>query len=690
MSFDASRLYQLLPAIHRLRDAEQATDVVGPNARPLEALMAAFADEIAILEEDLAQLYDDQFVETAAPWVLAYLGDLIGIRGLPDATRLRPRAEVANTIGYRRRKGTAAMLEQLARDVTGWPARVVEFFQILTTTQHLNHVRPDNRSFLSVRNMTRLEQLGGPFEHVRNKRDLTHRVDVRRIASGRGRYNIPNVGVFLWRLRPHPLTASPARQLDANRFFFHPLGAPVELLNLPVTEDEAAHLAEPANVPDRITARALAGTLAGTELADHHYGPKQSFCIVTADGASPVARTELVACDLGDVGAGAWAHTPPAGKIAVDPVLGRIAFATAPVTPVLVTFHRGFAAELGGGEYQRSHTFEDFGPPIRVGHDQAITTIAGGLTALGPDGGTVEITDSRRYDEALILPTKRRIELRAAEKCRPTLVLGAQPLEVTSVLTEQLVINGLVIAHQPIRLSTTLAQLTLRHTTLVPGRDVDGAGDPVSPGAPSIEVLAGGVRVVIDHSIVGAVRLAPGGAAVITDSIVDANATTSGAYCAPAGIGLPGSPIELRNVTVIGQVHAEAIKLAENTIFLAEALPAALPPVAPVRARRRQEGCVRFSYVPIGSRVPRRHECQPGADVVVDGVRPVLESIRWTDATYCQLSMRCPVEIRKGADDESEMGGFHDLYQPLREAHLATRLEEYLRFGLEVGVFHAT
>ena len=36
-------------------------------------------------------------------------------------------AEVAHTIGYRRRKGTAAVLEQLARDVTGWPAaRVVE------------------------------------------------------------------------------------------------------------------------------------------------------------------------------------------------------------------------------------------------------------------------------------------------------------------------------------------------------------------------------------------------------------------------------------------------------------------------------------------------------------------------------------------------------------------------------------
>jgi hypothetical protein len=71
---------------------------------------------------------------------------LIGYRSLhsigPD--QLTPRAEVANTIGYRRRKGTASVLEQLARDVTGWNARAVEFFQLLAWTQFMNHVRPTN------------------------------------------------------------------------------------------------------------------------------------------------------------------------------------------------------------------------------------------------------------------------------------------------------------------------------------------------------------------------------------------------------------------------------------------------------------------------------------------------------------------------------------------------------------------
>ncbi len=81
---------------------------------------------------------------------MPYIGDLIGYRPLHgrilDAATSAigsPRAEVAHTIGYRRRKGTAAMLEQLARDVTGWDAAVVEFFRLLATTQYMNHIRPE-------------------------------------------------------------------------------------------------------------------------------------------------------------------------------------------------------------------------------------------------------------------------------------------------------------------------------------------------------------------------------------------------------------------------------------------------------------------------------------------------------------------------------------------------------------------
>jgi hypothetical protein len=67
------------------------------------------------------------------------------------------RAFVANTVSYRRRKGTAAVLEQITRDVTDWPARAVEFYRLLATTAHVNHVYLDRPAVASVRDADRLD-----------------------------------------------------------------------------------------------------------------------------------------------------------------------------------------------------------------------------------------------------------------------------------------------------------------------------------------------------------------------------------------------------------------------------------------------------------------------------------------------------------------------------------------------------
>ena len=119
MSLDIENLYRLLPAVYRIRDTEQG--------EPLRALLGAFAREFEALEENLEQLYDDQFIETCAEWVAPYIGELIGYRPLHGvAPRVSsPRAEVANTIAFRRRKGTLSMLEELAHNVTDWPAHAV-------------------------------------------------------------------------------------------------------------------------------------------------------------------------------------------------------------------------------------------------------------------------------------------------------------------------------------------------------------------------------------------------------------------------------------------------------------------------------------------------------------------------------------------------------------------------------------
>src|SRR5262249_34328200 len=126
-----------------------------------------------------------------------------------------------------------------------------------------------------------------------------------------------------------------------------------------------------------------------------------------------------------------WVNHPP-DKIAVDPVLGRIAFPTNQPTPtrVYVTYHYGFSAAMGGGEYGRGATFSRLATVVKVAkHKPAVTplqTIAAGLSELAArlaadseaDGGVVEITDNDYYGEtaSITAPAAKHIELRAADE----------------------------------------------------------------------------------------------------------------------------------------------------------------------------------------------------------------------------------------------------------------------------------
>jgi hypothetical protein len=71
-------------------------------------------------------------------------------------------------------------------------------------------------------------------------------------------------------------------------------------------------------------------------------------------------------------------------------------------------------------------------------------------------------------------------------------------------------------------------------------------------------------------------------------------------------------------------------------------------------------------------------------------VRPVFDSTRYGTPSYCRLAGTCATEITEGANDESEMGVFHDLYQPLRAASLRARVDEFTPAGVDAGIFYAT
>src|SRR5215211_8398418 len=173
-------LYELLPTLYRLRDVEQGY--------PLRALLEIVSEQADILSQDIDVLWDDYFIETCAEWVIPYIGDLVANNPLYEVTGRR--ADVANTIYYRRRKGTLPMLEELARDVTGWGAHAVAFFELLGWTQNLNHLRyqaapnPEGQDpnavgrvgTVNLRDLNALDRLDGPFDI------LTHTVDVRPIS----------------------------------------------------------------------------------------------------------------------------------------------------------------------------------------------------------------------------------------------------------------------------------------------------------------------------------------------------------------------------------------------------------------------------------------------------------------------------------------------------------------------------
>lgn len=688
-------LLKLLPAHYRERDASGA----------LREILEVLTDEVAVVADGVDQLYDDLFAETAAPWVLPYLAELIGLRGLPGDSieGLTSRAEVVNTIGYRRRKGTAAVIEQVAHDVTGWPAKAVEYFELLTAVQHVNHVRPHAQATVAVRGPSLLQFAHGPFERgdvERGDAAFSHLPEMRRIRPRRGRYNIPSIGVHLWRLSAYEVSRSPAVPWvtgDRRRFLFDPLGAPTPLFTQPVSESEIAHATQPFNVPPPISRLMLAAW------RDIYYGRALSLFVdgiePTPDGAAG-ARVVVESANLSDDGAGGWGNMPEAAPgdlvVRIDPVLGRLAFSADRNESPLVTFRRGFSADLGGGEYNRVDSFTAFEEAPELVADGGVhdgtavnTTVAAALAA-GTGDRLVEIVDNHRHDApATITAHGVIVEVRAADQRRPLLVTTgdiAIDLDDPAGRPGTVVLNGLVVGGA-VRV-TGRGTLVIRHCTFVPGGDLQRDGSQVSPGAVSVFVDDARSSVVIERSIVGGIRAHVDADVSCTDSVIDTGETGI-AFALEADSKQAGGTLSLDECTVLGRVHARVLERVSNSIVLASVPPGeAADWVGPVIADRRQQGCVRFSYVPPGSRTPRRYRGVADADAAAQ--RPVFTSTRYGAPGYVQLDPRTPDAVWRGSDDESEMGALHHLNQPLREAYLERRLEDYTRFGLEVGLVYAS
>src|SRR5580698_3973830 len=126
-----SKLWQLLPAVYRTADG-----AVPGVAGPLQELVNRIGAQTATVRRSIDRLWENQSIETCDDWVVPYIGDLLATRLVSCLDARAQRLDVAKTIYYRRRSGTLGVLEELAADIAGRDARVVEFFRRLGRTRH--------------------------------------------------------------------------------------------------------------------------------------------------------------------------------------------------------------------------------------------------------------------------------------------------------------------------------------------------------------------------------------------------------------------------------------------------------------------------------------------------------------------------------------------------------------------------
>lgn len=755
-TYTTNELYDLMPAVYRERDAAEGY--------PLRALLNIIRDQAGILRADIQQLWDDFFIETCKPWVIPYIGDLVGNNLLYDTDRialsktaaeifldlmsrdlrpempLRTRADVAKTIYYRRRKGTLPMLEELARDVTGWAAHAVEFFRLLEWTQNLNHLRSEAEDCIVLRYVEPVDRLDGPFDK------WSHTVDVRHPTQTEGWYNIPNIGFFLWRLQSYPLIRVQARQAGQPwQYHFSPLGNPTPLFNAWRREGDESGLATELHVPCPIRRAFFYDDLERyrqtppprlnkTDL----YGPldEDGSFYIERNGAGvdpavdPTAAPDVLQPQIVCRRLNPWPASQPTGQlIAVDVEHGRLAVGDGwgnATTHIDVSYHYGFSADMGGGPYERGkwiidssladlQLFVQQDSPPPGGHSSLGSALTE-WTNLGKPDTIITILDNRTYDEPLdIEPADDAwLAIEAANGVRPHIKPSGGRIRITGTHTDTtLTLNGLLV-EGGVDVEGDFGTLRLIHTTLVPGRELREDGQPGTTD-PSVLVTDTSVGANINtnfelqaaFSVIGLLRIPEHAQKIyLLDCIVDGIGTS--AIAATGTTEQPVTSATIERTTIFGPSFFRSLDLATEVIF-----------TEPVIAEERHKGCVRFSFVPERSTTPRRYRCQPDLRIAQD-IRKAkdrakaegmplgssdLDDIRakiraWLAPSftaedygkpgYAQLRTTTPVQIRTGAEDGSEMGAFSHLKQPQRETNLRIRLEEYLPFGLEPGLILVT
>ena len=575
----AAKLWSLLPELYRTADSP-AIDEPGP----LQELLTRIAGQVAVVRRSIDRLWEDQSIESCDDWVIAYLAELVATNLVASMDTRGQRLDVANTIDYRRRKGTLGLLEQLAADVTGWDARVVEMFRRLGRRRHVidppfgwpadDPDPPESRRLQYASGLIGLlsgTPLGG-FADLRSAvgaasggtafDEYSHRVDVRPGLGAAGWYGIPKIGLFLWRdVSLGVDRATPVLVAGCpDHYAFDPTGRQIALFAVSGRSSQSygENWISPTapEMPGPISQLLYDAVQAGHASpppAGAYPDPTASFWPASVS-VSPLGA----GAPLAETGASVW---PEVGRLAVPAGTGSIE----------VGYHYGLFTTVGAGPYDRRvlGAAAPAGPvPVTQVPGGSAVLLAGALAALAPTG-TIEITDG--LTSTAVAPVGSAgtpvsdVTIRAQPAGRAVIRLpsGAGSFVITGSPAgtdpaAQLRLEGILFAGQDVVLRGVFDQVTISCCTLDPGSSGDLLDAPAI-WADAVDgtallasrlVVEGTVRsLVLDRCISGPVRTRLGGTIEqldVVDSIVQALPSSDGGeLAAPAELL---DPDELANL----------------------------------------------------------------------------------------------------------------------------------------------
>lgn len=384
-----------------------------------------------------------------------------------------------------------------------------------------------------------------------------------------------------------------------------------------------------------------------------------------------------------------WALTVSQRDWVIDPARGRLLWVGAGAAPTpLVGHYYGFSGSIGAGGYDRSDALIDVTTHTISGGGAIQTTNSAVANFLPPDAGlmpdgtprraVVEIVDSRTYTSVGNRSAITDLEIRAANRQRPYVLLTQHWALNTGANTEStLLIDGLWIGAsggaRNVELRGDYETVTLRHVTLDPGGR--NAQNQTIPPV-TLRIVGSVERLIIENSIVGPIRLATGGTVErieISDSIVDGrNVANQQAIVADNG------QVSLERVTVFGELDIE-------WLYASEALITGFADVT-----NTQEGCFRFSAVlerrnpllPISASNPHSRMPRPYESHFLAHVTGFFTSTVFGQPGYAQLSEAAPATLQRGAENGSEIGAFSHLLNPIKADSLRAKVDEFAPFGV--------